>query len=177
MLENFNNPIGKANTDKKNYGADINLDAMDEESKDKIAEVKQSIGTRENKLVFIVDDNLSYANMLNVFLLNEIPGLETMLFNTGEACLHDMYLNPLAVVLDYYLDSKVEFAWNGGQILKKILAADPSANVIVISAQDKIEIALDCVKEGAREYVMKNEKAFLEIKKIVLNIIDDAFED
>jgi len=132
--------------------------------------------TTEKNLVFIVDDNPAYAKMLNTFLLKAIPNLKTKIFSTGEACLHEMYLSPMAIVLDYYLDAKFEYAWNGIQILKKLLSKDPALNVIVISAQENIEIALNCIKEGAIEYIIKNEKTLPEIQKLLLNVIDDAVE-
>ncbi len=132
--------------------------------------------TSEKKLVFIVDDDPLYSKVMSEFFTKEIPHLEVKLFSTGEACLHEMYLNPVAVILDYYLDSEFEYAWNGIQILKKILLAYPSSNIIIISAQENMETALNCVKQGALEYVIKNEKALWAIKKTLLDVIDDTVE-
>ena len=84
--------------------------------------------------------------------------------------------NPFAVVLDYFLNTKFESAWNGIEVLKKILADYPTSNVIVISAQESMELALNCMNSGAIDYVIKNEKAMPEISKILLNLMDDEVE-
>jgi len=128
------------------------------------------------RLLFIVDDNLSYANMLAAYLSQEISGVETKVYGTGEACLHEMHLNPFAIVLDYFLDTRFEQAWNGIHVLKKIVSEFPDSNVIVLSAQESLELALNCIKEGAIEYVVKNEKTLPAIQKIMLNLIDDDVE-
>ena len=130
----------------------------------------------DKRLLFIVDDNVSYANMAGVYLSSNLPGIETKIFTTGEACLHAMNLNPFAVVLDYFLNTKFESAWNGIEVLKKILADYPTSNVIVISAQESMELALNCMNSGAIDYVIKNEKAMPEISKILLNLMDDEVE-
>ncbi len=130
----------------------------------------------ENKLVFIVDDDTLYAKAVSAYLLKEIPDLQLKTFTTGEACLHSLYLNPVAIILDYYLNSEFEFAWNGLQMLKKLREADPSLNVIIISSQHDMEVALNCMREGATEYIIKNESALPAIKKLMEGIFDDAIE-
>jgi len=130
--------------------------------------------TTENKLVFIVDDDPVYTKLIHEYLIREVPDVQIKTFPTGEACLHEMFQNPIAIVLDYYLDSEFPYAWTGEQILKKIELSFPSTSVIIISAQESMEVALNCVKQGAREYVIKNEKALSQIKKVLLDIIDDA---
>jgi DNA-binding NtrC family response regulator len=132
--------------------------------------------TKENRLIFIVDDNLTYAKMLGTFISAEIGGMEIRIFGTGESFLHEMHLNPFAIVLDYFLDTKFENAWNGVQVLKKILSDYPTSSVIMISAQESMELALSCMNEGAVDYVIKNDKTLPAIQKILLNLIDDAVE-
>jgi two-component system OmpR family response regulator len=132
--------------------------------------------TNANKLIYIVDDDPVFLKMLQAFLLKEVPGIEIKTFPTGEACMHEMYQNPLAVILDYSLNSEFPYAWNGVQVLKRIDQAFPSANIIIVSSQTKVEVALDCIRQGALEYVMKDEKSFESIKQLLLNLIDDLVE-
>jgi len=132
--------------------------------------------TTENKLLFIVEDDPLYSNALSEYLTKEIGNLEIKQFSNGESCLHEMYLNPLALIIDYYLDSQFEYAWNGIQILKKILISYPSSSIIIISVQNDLQIALNCVKNGALDYVIKNEKTFQTIQDSLLNVIDDQIQ-
>jgi DNA-binding NtrC family response regulator len=132
--------------------------------------------TLENKLVFVVDDDALYTKAVSDYLLKEFPELQIQTFTTGEACLHSLSLMPVAIILDYYLNSEFEFAWNGLQLLKKMHAAYPAINIIIISAQKEVEIALNCLKEGAYEYLTKNENTLPAIKRILENIADDPIE-
>ena len=130
----------------------------------------------ENKLVFIVDDDPIFLKGLSEFLLREIPGLKVKTFATGEACMHEMHLNPMAVVLDYYLNAEFPYAWSGMQVLKKIDDSFPATRIIIMSAQKNVETAIECLRQGAIEYVTKNEKALHAIKDILMNVVDDAIE-
>jgi len=40
----------------------------------------------------------------------------------------------------------------------------------MLSAQDKIEVAVDCMLHNAADYVVKSETAFLRLKKAINNI-------
>lgn len=130
----------------------------------------------ENKLVFIVDDDPVFTKGLEEYLSAEIPGIKTRSFSTGEACLHEMYLNPMVIILDYYLNSEFPYAWNGEEILKKIEGSFPGSKIIIISSQKNVEVAVECLRHGAYEYVTKNEKALPAIKNILLDIIDNGIE-
>lgn len=125
------------------------------------------------KLVFIVDDDPVFTAALSTFLSNQIPNVDIRTFPTGEACMHEMHLNPLVIILDYILNSEFPYAWNGMQVLKKIEHSYPSTNIVIISAQENVEVALDFIRQGAFEYVMKNAKALPTIKDILMDVIDD----
>ena len=45
----------------------------------------------------------------------------------------------------------------------------------MLSGQDNLEIAVDSIKYGARDYVIKNESAFVRMKQIVNNIIENIY--
>ncbi len=132
--------------------------------------------TSEKKLVFVVDDDSLYTKGVSEYLRKEIPDLQIKAFSTGEACLHALHLNPSVIILDYYLNSEFEFAWNGLQMLKKILTTQPWLKVIIVSCQHEMEIALNCMKEGAADYIIKNENALPSIKKTVDALFDGAIE-
>ncbi|MEI7801722.1 MAG: response regulator, partial [Bacteroidota bacterium] len=87
-----------------------------------------------------------------------------------EDCLRNLDLNPDYIILDYNLNSVNTSAANGLEILKKIKEEKPDVFVIFLSGQEKIEIAVDTIKYGAYDYVVKNQSSFLRIENCLINI-------
>lgn len=133
---------------------------------------KTKVGEREI-LVFIVDDDVLYTKALEHSILDKIPSVKIKTFQTGEACLQQIKQNPDIVILDYYLDSKVSYAWNGLTILKQIKKLNPKTKVIMLSVQDSLEIAVKCIDNGSYDYISKSESAFVKINNVLMNIIED----
>ena len=121
------------------------------------------------KKIFLVDDDKNNTDMLKMHLSKKF-NLEILTFSTGEDCLNNLGLNPQYIVLDYQLNTVQKDAANGIEILKKIKAAMPDVYVIFLSGQDKIEVAVDTVKYGAYDYVVKNQSSFLRLENCLINI-------
>src|SRR6185437_6639103 len=81
--------------------------------------------------------------------------------------LKNMDKHPDIVVLDYHLSSSKPGAQNGVDILKTIKEKYPDTNVIMFSGQDKIEVAIDSMKYGAYDYVVKGETAFSRMENVI----------
>ncbi|MEO8086334.1 MAG: response regulator, partial [Bacteroidota bacterium] len=62
-------------------------------------------------------------------------------------------------------------AMNGTEILKEIKAQKPDAEVIMFSGQDRIEVAVNTMKYGAFDYIVKSESAFHRSENVIFNII------
>jgi DNA-binding NtrC family response regulator len=90
---------------------------------------------------------------------------------TGELCLANLSHNPDIIILDYYLNGINKNAMNGIDVLDKILAINPDIPVIMLSCQDKIEVAVNCMHHKAVDYVVKSETAFMRLKKIIPDIM------
>jgi len=69
--------------------------------------------------------------------------------------------NPSIVILDYHLDAVDKSARNGIQILEHIKRNYDNTEVIMISGQDRIDVAIDCMRSGAYDYIVKNETSFI----------------
>lgn len=122
-----------------------------------------------NRYVFLVDDD-SFQNELLKDHLSEHFTYEFKTFDNGEDALKEMNLNPEVVILDYHLNNDNPLAKNGLDVLKEIKQASPSTDVIMISGQDKIEVAVDTMKYGAFDYVVKGPSAFTRTENILNNI-------
>jgi two-component system, OmpR family, response regulator len=124
--------------------------------------------------VFLVDDDKMYLSSLKYDLLQKFKSsINVAQFTTGEACLKNMPSQPDIVVLDYYLhDDDHPEAMDGMEVLKKIKATWKQTTVIILSGQDKLQIALEAIKNGAYEYVAKSESAFVRMENVLNNIIE-----
>ena len=91
-------------------------------------------------------------------------------FATGELCMDFLIHTPDVIVLDYFLDGIDRSAMNGLETLDKIKAFNPEIPVIMLSSQDKIEVAVECMHHKAFDYVVKSETAFLRLQKIISTI-------
>ena len=59
---------------------------------------------------------------------------------------------------------------NGIDTLDKIRAIDPDIPVVILSSQDKIDVAVNCMHHHAFDYVVKSETAFLRLQTIISRI-------
>ena len=117
----------------------------------------------DKRYVFLVDDEPIQNEMLKDYL-NERFLYDIMTFESGEDMLKNMHLNPEIVVLDYHLSAHIPNAKNGVEILKTVKEQYPTVQVIMLSGQDKINVAVDSMKYGAYDYVIKGETALDKFK-------------
>jgi two-component system OmpR family response regulator len=116
--------------------------------------------------IFLVDDDAVFLKLLEIeFLENGDFDIET--FESGEHCIEMLKNKPDIIILDYLLDGVNKSAMNGLATLDKIKEFDPEIPVIILSAQDKIEVAVNCMHHKATDYVVKSETSFLRLKKII----------
>lgn len=125
---------------------------------------------KEVKNIFIVDDDPMQATMLQDYL-SKYSTFDIRVFSSGEECLKNMSLNPQIVFLDYNFDKIGKDAMNGTEILKEIKAVSPDTEVVMFSGQDRIEVAVNTMKYGAFDYIVKSESAFHRSENVIFNII------
>jgi len=127
--------------------------------------------TNENKIkLFLVDDDAIYLKLLEIeFLQHGDFTIEA--FATGELCVANLVHAPDVVILDYYLDGIDKKAMNGIATLDIIKSFNPDIPVVMLSSQDKIEVAIDCMHHKASDYVVKSETAFVRLKKTITTIL------
>jgi two-component system, OmpR family, response regulator len=121
--------------------------------------------------LFLVDDDAVFLKLLEIeFMEHADFDIET--FATGELCIENISHQPDVIVLDYYLDGVDRDAINGIDTLDQIKAFNPELPVIMLSSQDKIDVAINCMHHKAFDYVVKSETAFMRLKKIITTILE-----
>lgn len=119
--------------------------------------------------LFLVDDDAVFLKSLEIEFLDHANfSIET--YATGELSLAHLSHNPDVIILDYQLDGIDKTAMNGIQTLDKIKSLNPDIPVVMLSSQDKIDVAIDCMHHRAFDYVVKSETAFLRLQKIITTI-------
>ncbi|WP_297089767.1 sigma-54 dependent transcriptional regulator [uncultured Draconibacterium sp.] len=113
--------------------------------------------------VFIVEDNVLYARVLKKQLLDD--QLQVKVFHNGTDFINAMGEKPDVVTLDYTLPDMT-----GKEVLAKIQDKIPNTHVIVISAQDNISTAIELMKNGAYDYIMKAPDTREKLSNIIKNI-------
>lgn len=124
--------------------------------------------------VFLVDDEPIQNEMLKDYLAERF-NYTFNLYGNGEEALNNMRLNPEIVILDYHLNAHNTAAKNGVQILREIKERNPKTQVIMVSGQDKIQVAVDSMKYGAYDYIVKGETAFARMENTLKRI--NEFEE
>jgi two-component system, OmpR family, response regulator len=119
--------------------------------------------------IFLVDDDAVYLKSLEIEFL-EHADFTIESYPTGENCMEKLHHNPDVIILDYQLDGIEKHAMNGIETLDRIKSFNPDIPVIMLSAQDKIEVAIDCMHHRAFDYVVKSETAFVRLQKIITTI-------
>jgi DNA-binding NtrC family response regulator len=124
----------------------------------------------ENKIrLFLVDDDALFLKALEIeFLQHADFTIET--FATGELCLQHLSNNPDVIILDYHLDGIDKKAINGLETLDKIKSYNSDIPVVMLSSQDSIDIAVNCMHHRAFDYVVKSETSFMRLQKIITSI-------
>jgi two-component system, OmpR family, response regulator len=125
----------------------------------------------DNKVkLFLVDDDAVYLKMLEIEFL-EHPEFILETFPTGEKCVENLSHNPDVIILDYHLDGIDDSAMNGIEILDIIKSYNKDIPVVMLSSQDKIEVAINCMHHMAFDYIVKSETAFIRLQKIIADIL------
>ena len=124
---------------------------------------------KEKIKLFLVDDDAVFLKSLQIDFM-EKADFEIETYSTGELCIKSLSHHPDVVILDYHLDGIVKDAMTGLETLDKIKAFNPDIPVVMLSSQDKIEVAINCMHHRAFDYVVKSETAFVRLQKIISSI-------
>jgi len=124
----------------------------------------------QNKVkLFVVDDDAMYLKLVEIEF-QQYPDFKLETYATGEICIKNLSHKPDLIILDYHLNGVDKYAMNGIQTLDKIKAINPDIPVVMLSSQDRIEVAINCLHHKAFDYIVKSETAFIRLQKVIATI-------
>lgn len=114
--------------------------------------------------IFIVEDDVWYGEVIEYHLsLN--PDVTVKKFTNGKDFLKALDEEPSLVTLDY---SQPDMS--GQEVLKRIKEYDPEIPVVIISGQEDIGTAIKLLKDGAYDYIIKDDETKDRIWNVIKNI-------
>ncbi len=119
--------------------------------------------------LYIVDDNHLVVADLRHYLGNRFGAdVEISTFDNGEDCLAVVDKDTHIVILDYYMEGK-----NGVEVLKSIKAINPETNVIMLSGNEDMAVAVESFRAGAKDFVLKGIGARSKVTKLIYTILTE----
>ncbi|MFK7922985.1 MAG: sigma-54-dependent transcriptional regulator [Bacteroidia bacterium] len=115
--------------------------------------------------VFVIEDDLVFGKVLQRALEQQGDSYDVHVFKSGREFFDNLHLNPDIVSIDFNLPDMT-----GLDILKRVKKYNDEIGTIILSGQDKVEVVLEAYRNGANSYIMKNEKAVLELTNTVKNL-------
>jgi DNA-binding NtrC family response regulator len=103
----------------------------------------------QDRLIYIVDDEDTISKLLEHWVTKKW-GYQARTFPSGEACLEALGTQEDLVLLDIMLPGI-----GGVDTLKEIKSRYPELPVIMLSAQGKVDVAIETIKQGATDYFSK----------------------
>jgi DNA-binding NtrC family response regulator len=113
--------------------------------------------------VFVIEDDAMHFKLIKLSLDEEV--FDVSWFTNGKEFLDKLNENPEIIVLDHMLPDM-----SGLEILRKIHEYNTDLNVIFFSGQEDVAVVVEAYKLGAKNYIIKNQNAFIEFKNAIKNI-------
>ena len=108
---------------------------------------------KNNTLIFVVEDNKVYNKFVTEYLKKQ-NFTQVKHFFSGEECVKAVEGGELPdiVIQDYYLEGM-----NGIDVLLKVKKLSPNSEFIFLTGNDNMEVAVNTIKFGAYDYIIKDK--------------------
>lgn len=115
-----------------------------------------------NLHICLVDDDVLCLNLYKQFF-KQLGYTNIDLFDNGHDCLESLpEMHPDVIFLDYNMEGL-----NGMDVLKKIKEFDKNIVVLFISGQEDIEVAINTMKHGAVDYLIKSSLSTDKLREVM----------
>jgi DNA-binding NtrC family response regulator len=116
--------------------------------------------------IFIIEDDPAFLKLTEKTL--RTSGYNNLkLYPTGEKCIEEIQdIQPDIVLQDFEMPGL-----NGIETMKKIRSIYPETEFLFLSGQSSIKIAVEAIKMGAFDYIIKDEVAQHNVKQKISKIL------
>ena len=114
--------------------------------------------------IFIIEDDAMVATLIKQ-TLSKNPNYDLHHFESAEECMNNLHLNPDIVTIDYLLPGM-----NGVGLMRKIKDYNSSIMTIIVSGQESLEVVVEAYKNGAQDYILKNDNLFVNLENSINNL-------
>jgi len=125
---------------------------------------------KNKKLVYLLDDDPVFSYTLELWL--EVQGYRVKSFSNIYSFLRGLrHCKPDVVILDFALNENYEGLETGADVAKRISEDYNDLPVIMLSAQENIQIAVDLFAIHIVDYVAKDDNFHMNLKQILKNLM------
>jgi two-component system OmpR family response regulator len=122
-------------------------------------------------IIFIIEDNQTYSKILQNYIKTKVQGIKDVkIFPVGETCMSELDSNPDLIIVDYFLDSRYPDAETGLEAIKEIRSKKPDMNIVVLSAQQEINITIEAIQKLKCIYIKKDEQALEKVAQVIADL-------
>jgi len=125
-----------------------------------------------DKLIFFVDDEPMFINLME-YTFKCKSGYTTKTFNSAEACIEHLYMNPDLVVVDFFLDNG-DSEMTGMDLVKKIKETNPATLLVFLSGNDDDAVINEAKAVGVEKYILKNGYFIDNLTECISKILPPA---
>jgi DNA-binding NtrC family response regulator len=118
----------------------------------------------EKFVIFVVEDDAAFNKLISSYIKTKNE-YEVYSYLSGEDCLEKIHKKPDVVLMDYELPFRT-----GIETMSVIKKKYPGTIIIFLSGQTNVKVAVEALKEGAFDYIVKDNHA----KENALNKIEQA---
>lgn len=112
--------------------------------------------------ILIVEDEKAISGVLQSILSDELPGYEFVIAEDGLEGLKQIEKEDFALVVSDIKMPKV----SGTELLKQALQIKPDTTFVMISGHADIDTAVDCLKDGAYDFISKP----IDINRLITSV-------
>lgn len=122
---------------------------------------------KEKFNVFLLEDNALFLHSLKAQLTKDFgEGISISAFSNSVDLKNQMSECPKVVVMDYHLDEHSDI--EGVELIKRLKWSNPSTKIIVLTSEEKVDVAMHCYEHGADNYIKKDINA---INKLIKELV------
>ncbi len=125
--------------------------------------------TKNKELVYLLDDDPVFSTALELWL--DVQGYRIQVFHNAYSFFEGLkQCEPDMVILDFALNDNYEGLKTGADVAERINANYTKLPVIMMSAQENIQVAVDLFKIQIVDYVIKDDNLLINMNQVLKNL-------